>query len=55
MNTEEEYRDINWSVDFCVSINGCEKHFSALTDSEKEMILNEIKNDYYSGTFINFL
>jgi hypothetical protein len=46
-----ECRDITWSVDFCVCVNGCEVHFSELTEDEQEKILNDIKNDYYSGTF----
>lgn len=46
-----ECRDISWSVDFCVYVNGCEVHFSELTEDEQEKILNDIKNDYYSGTF----
>ena len=47
----DEPRDINWSVDFCVSLNGYEVHFSELTEAEKERILENIKADYYSGTF----
>ena len=46
-----ECRDITWSVDFCVFVNGYEVHFSELTEDEQEKILNDIKNDYYSGTF----
>jgi hypothetical protein len=49
----EEVRDITWSVDFCIYVNGYEVHFSELTDSEQQKILEDIKNDYYSGTFSN--
>ena len=49
----EEYRDITWSVDFTVCVNGYEVHFSELTESEQQKILEDIKNDYYSGTFSN--
>ena len=48
---EEETRDITWSVDFCVYVNGYEVHFSELTEEEQEKILDDIKNGYYSGTF----
>lgn len=47
----EEQRDITWSVDFCVCVNGYEVHFSDLTEEEQEVILESIRNDYYSGTF----
>lgn len=47
----EDARDITWSVDFCVCINGDEVHFSELTEEEQEKILDDIKNDYFSGTF----
>lgn len=46
-----ECRDINWSVNFEVTVNGQEVSFDSLTDSEKEIILNCIKEDSYSGTF----
>ena len=49
----EEVRDITWSVDFCVCVNGYEVHFSELTESEKQEILEEISCNYYSGTFSN--
>ena len=45
-------RDINWSVDFEVTINGKKKDFDELTDSEREHILSCIAEDYYSGTFL---
>ena len=44
-------RDINWAVNFEVTVNGEEVSFVNLTDEEKEIILNRIKEDYYSGTF----
>lgn len=44
-------RDINWAVNFEVTVNGMEVSFDELTDSEKETILNCIKEDSYSGTF----
>lgn len=47
----EEERDITWSVDFCVYVNGYPVHFSELTEVEQEKILDDIKNDYFSGTF----
>lgn len=55
MNTEEKekYRDITWSVDFFICVDGYEVHFSELSESEQEEILNKIKNDYYSGTFVH--
>ena len=45
-------RDINWSVDFCITINSEEKSFEDLTDNEKEYILKCIKDDSYAGTFL---
>ena len=45
-------RDITWSVDFCVCVDGYEVHFSDLTENEQNKILEDIRNDYYSGTFI---
>ena len=44
-------RDINWAVNFKVTVNGVEVSFDSLTDEEKENILNCIKEDSYSGTF----
>jgi hypothetical protein len=49
----EEVRDITWSVDFCICVNGYEVHFSELTESEKQEILEAISCNYYSGTFSN--
>ena len=48
---DEEVRDITWSVDFCIMLNDYEIHFSELTETEQEIILDRIKNDFYSGTF----
>lgn len=45
-------RDIDWSVNFEITINGEEKSFEDLTDNEREFILSQIQEDYYSGTFI---
>lgn len=45
-------RDINWSVDFCVSVNGYEARFSDLTENEQAKILEDIRNDFSYGTFI---
>ena len=47
----EEERDITWSVDFFVCVNGYEVHFSELTETEQEIILEAIRGDSYSGTF----
>jgi hypothetical protein len=49
----EEVRDITWSVDFCICVNGYEVHFSELTEIEQQEILEAIRSDYYSGTFSN--
>lgn len=51
--TTNECRDITWSVNFysLQIVNGCEVHFSDLTETEQDIILNEIRNDSYSGTF----
>lgn len=49
--TTNECRDITWSVDFSICVNGCEVHFSDLTETEQDIILEAIRNDSYSGTF----
>ena len=49
--TTNDCRDINWAVNFEVTVNGVEVSFDSLTDEEKENILNCIKEDSYSGTF----
>ena len=49
----EDYRDINWSVDFEITVNGETVKFWELTETEQETILSEIRGDGYSGTFCN--
>lgn len=49
----EEYKDINWSIDFEVTVNGETVNFSDLSDCAKEYILACIENDSYSGTFLD--
>ena len=44
---EEEMKDINWSVDFEITVNGKTCNFWDLS----EAILDCIRNDSYSGTF----
>ena len=43
MNTEEKekYRDITWSVDFRIYVDGYEVHFSELSESEQERLGKE--------------
>ena len=48
---DDEERDINWAVTFDITINGEESSFEELTPEEQDIILNEIKQDSYSGTF----
>lgn len=43
--------DINWSVDFNISINGILATFSDLPEDAQEVILKAIAGDSYSGTF----
>ena len=47
-----QYRDINWSVTFEVTVNGEAVDFSDLTEGEQRVILDLIAEDYYYGTFI---
>ena len=51
----EEERTIIWSVDFNISLHikgrYREIHFSELTKEEQEKILDDIKNEYHSGSF----
>lgn len=49
--TTSDYRGITWSVEFNICVNGNEIDFSELTDTEKEKILEDIKKDYFCGTF----
>jgi hypothetical protein len=48
---DDEERDINWAVTFDITINGEERSFEELTPEEQDIILYEIKQDSYSGTF----
>ena len=50
--TSLQYRDINWSVTFEVTVNGEPVDFSDLTEGEQGLILNRIAEDYYHGTFL---
>ena len=45
-------RDINWSVDFDICIDGKDAKFWDLSESEQQKILNDIFEDFYSGTFL---
>lgn len=45
-------RDITWDVDFNITVDGEDKRFWELTESEQAKILNDIRDDYYSGTFM---
>ena len=49
----DEDKDINWSVNFEVTINGEEVSFDELSENAKRTILDCIANDYYSGTFVD--
>ena len=49
----DEDKDINWSVNFEVTINGEEVSFDELSENAKRIILDCIANDYYSGTFVD--
>lgn len=50
---EEELKDISWYVEFEIVINGETKNWSDLPESAQQHILDCIKNDSYSGTFVN--
>lgn len=43
--------DVNWSVNFEITVNGEEFSFDELPEEAKEHILRQIKEDYYYGTF----
>lgn len=45
-------RDINWDVDFNITVDGEDKRFWELTETEQDKILEDIRDDYYSGTFL---
>lgn len=47
----EEYKDICWSVEFEITVNGEAVNFWDLSDYAQNVILNCIKDDSYSGTF----
>lgn len=47
----EDYKDVNWSVDFEITVNGKMVNFWELSDNARDYILTCIENDYYSGTF----
>lgn len=48
----DEYKDINWSVDFEITVNGKTAKFEDLSDDVKQMILKCIEGDFYSGNII---
>ena len=48
----EEYRDICWAVDFEITVNGKDVKFWDLTETEQDQILEAIRDDSYSGTFL---
>lgn len=48
----ENYRDINWAVSFEITVNGEEKEFWQLSESEQKEIAYAILQDSYSGTFL---
>ena len=47
----EDNRDISWSVEFEITVNGETVKFWELTETEQETILDIIRGDSYSGTF----
>ena len=49
----DEYRDVNWSVEFEITVNGETVQFDELTEAEQTQILEAIAGDSYSGTFAN--
>ena len=51
VKTSPQYRDINWSVNFEITVDGKSVRFWDLKDTEKRFILDKIESDYYSGTF----
>jgi hypothetical protein len=48
---KEEYRDINWTVNFDITVNGENMFFDNLNETEQEKILADIKEGFYGGTF----
>ena len=53
LNIETDYKDINWAVNFEITLNGKTVKFEDLSESAKDFILEQIKEDYYSGTFVD--
>lgn len=51
---EETERDINWHAIIEVTVNGEEVRFDELEEYEQKVILDSIKEDYYSGTFLTY-
>lgn len=47
----DDYRSISWSVSFDITINEEEARWDDLTEAEQDIILNSIKEDFYSGMF----
>jgi hypothetical protein len=47
----ENYKDITWSVDFEITVDGEEKNFWELSEAAQEYIISCIAGDSYSGTF----
>jgi len=43
--------DINWSVDFDITVNGISATLSDLPEDAQQKILKDIAGDSYSGTF----
>lgn len=49
----ENTKDINWSVEFEITIDGEEVRFWDLSEFAQNEILNAIAGDSYSGTFLD--
>ena len=50
---EEEMKDITWSANFEICINGESANWSDLSETAQATILDCIKNDSYSGMFLD--
>lgn len=50
---EEEMKDITWSANFEICINGESANWSDLSETAKAVILDCIKNGSYSGMFLD--
>ena len=46
-----DYKDVNWTVNFDITVNGENMFWDNLDDVAKEKILNDIKEGFYGGTF----